>query len=579
MARTVGIGHQDFEDLRLKDNFYVDKTNFIKEWWESDDVVTLIARPRRFGKTLNMSMLEKFFSVKYAGRGELFEGLSIWEDEKYREIQGTYPVIALSFARVKATSFSDARKEICQIIKELFNKSDFLLESGCMNEDEKEMFRSVSAEMENYIAGGSLRALSDYLMRYYGKKVIILLDEYDTPMQEAYISGYWDELAEFIRSLFNAAFKTNPYLERAVMTGIMRVGKESIFSDLNNLEVITTTSHRYEDAFGFTEKEVFSSLDEFGMSEDKTDVKRWYDGFTFGERTNIYNPWSIINYLVKGKLAAYWANTSSNSLIGQLIREGNKDVKLSFEKLLAGESLVTEIDEQIVYNTLNEDETAIWSLLLASGYLKVVRVGEYKKNEYEDHVLEYELKITNFETRHMFGNMVRGWFRKNASAYNGFIKALLSDDIESMNAYMNRITSTVFSYFDTGKNPSGEGAERFYHGFVLGLMVELNDRYMITSNRESGFGRYDVMLEPKQQSDDAIILEFKVQNKRREKELSDTVKAALQQIEEKNYAVALIGRGIERKRIRRYGFAFCGKEVLIDGQLLLYLQKRSEFER
>ena len=579
MARTVGIGHQDFEDLRLKDNFYVDKTNFIKEWWESDDVVTLIARPRRFGKTLNMSMLEKFFSVKYAGRGELFEGLSIWKKEKYREIQGTYPVIALSFARVKATSFSDARKEICQIIKELFNKSDFLLESGCMNEDEKEMFRSVSAEMENYIAGGSLRALSDYLMRYYGKKVIILLDEYDTPMQEAYISGYWDELAEFIRSLFNAAFKTNPYLERAVMTGIMRVGKESIFSDLNNLEVITTTSHRYEDAFGFTEKEVFSSLDEFGMSEDKTDVKRWYDGFTFGERTNIYNPWSIINYLVKGKLAAYWANTSSNSLIGQLIREGNKDVKLSFEKLLAGESLVTEIDEQIVYNTLNEDETAIWSLLLASGYLKVVRVGEYKKNEYEDHVLEYELKITNFETRHMFGNMVRGWFRKNASAYNGFIKALLSDDIESMNAYMNRITSTVFSYFDTGKNPSGEGAERFYHGFVLGLMVELNDRYMITSNRESGFGRYDVMLEPKQQSDDAIILEFKVQNKRREKELSDTVKAALQQIEEKNYAVALIGRGIERKRIRRYGFAFCGKEVLIDGQLLLYLQKRSEFER
>ena len=566
MARTVGMGIQSFEKIRRNQCFYVDKTNFIKEWWENKDDVTLIARPRRFGKTLNISMLEQFLSVEYAGQEELFQGLSIWEDEKYREIQGTYPVIALSFARVKATSFSDARKEICQIIKELFNKSDFLLESGCMNEDEKEMFRSVSAEMENYIAGGSLRALSDYLMRYYGKKVIILLDEYDTPMQEAYISGYWDELAEFIRSLFNAAFKTNPYLERAVMTGITRVSKESIFSDLNNLEVITTTSHRYEDAFGFTEKEVFSSLDEFGMSEDKTDVKRWYDGFTFGERTDIYNPWSIINYLVKGKLAAYWANTSSNSLIGQLIREGNKDVKLSFEKLLAGESLVTEIDEQIVYNTLNEDETAIWSLLLASGYLKVVRVGEYKKNEYEDHVLEYELKITNFETRHMFGNMVRGWFRKNASAYNGFIKALLSDDIESMNAYMNRITSTVFSYFDTGKNPSGEGAERFYHGFVLGLMVELNDRYMITSNRESGFGRYDVMLEPKQQSDDAIILEFKVQNKRREKELSDTVKAALQQIEEKNYAAALIGRGIERKRIRRYGFAFCGKEVLIDGK-------------
>lgn len=475
-------------------------------------------------------------------------------------------MISLSFAAVKEKDYESTVQRINQILTDLYYEHSFLLESDCLLPEEKEDFRQVSRGMSEVTATMAIHRLSRYLHKYYNKRVIILLDEYDTPMQEAYISGYWDELAEFIRSLFNAAFKTNPYLERAVMTGITRVSKESIFSDLNNLEVITTTSHRYEDAFGFTEKEVFSSLDEFGMSEDKTDVKRWYDGFTFGERTDIYNPWSIINYLVKGKLAAYWANTSSNSLIGQLIREGNKDVKLSFEKLLAGESLVTEIDEQIVYNTLNEDETAIWSLLLASGYLKVVRVGEYKKNEYEDHVLEYELKITNFETRHMFGNMVRGWFRKNASAYNGFIKALLSDDIESMNAYMNRITSTVFSYFDTGKNPSGEGAERFYHGFVLGLMVELNDRYMITSNRESGFGRYDVMLEPKQQSDDAIILEFKVQNKRREKELSDTVKAALQQIEEKNYAAALIGRGIERKRIRRYGFAFCGKEVLIDGK-------------
>lgn len=379
MARAVSIGNQDFEKIRRNNYFYIDKTDFIREWWESADDVTLITRPRRFGKTLNMSMLEKFFSTKYAECSDLFEGLSIWQDEKYRQLQGTWPVVFLSFAGIKENSFLEARKSICRSIEEQYNKYDFLAEGNLLNAKEKAFYQEISANMSDSAAAVSLRSLSDFLNRYYGKRVIILLDEYDTPMQEAYISGYWDELAEFIRSLFNAAFKTNPYLERAVMTGITRVSKESIFSDLNNLEVITTTSHRYEDAFGFTEKEVFSSLDEFGMSEDKTDVKRWYDGFTFGERTDIYNPWSIINYLVKGKLAAYWANTSSNSLIGQLIREGNKDVKLSFEKLLAGESLVTEIDEQIVYNTLNEDETAIWSLLLASGYLKVVRVGEYKK--------------------------------------------------------------------------------------------------------------------------------------------------------------------------------------------------------
>ncbi len=305
MARTVGIGHQDFETIRTKNIFYVDKTHFIKEWWERGDMVTLITRPRRFGKTLLMSTVEKFFSTDHAGKSQLFQGLSIWEDETYRQMQGTYPVIFLSFADVKENSFSEARKGICRNIRRLYKKFDFLLESGLLSEDEKEEFRSVSADMEDNEAAFSLRALSDYLSRHYGKNAIVLLDEYDTPMQEAYASGYWDEMAAFIRNLFNATFKTNPYLERAIMTGITRVSRESIFSDLNNLEVVTTTSDKYEDCFGFTEEEVFAALDEQGLSDRKEEVKAWYDGFTFGNKSDIYNPWSIIHFLDKKKTGAY----------------------------------------------------------------------------------------------------------------------------------------------------------------------------------------------------------------------------------------------------------------------------------
>ncbi len=563
MARTVGIGHQDFEQLITNGYFYIDKTKFIEEWWESGDSVTLITRPRRFGKTLNMSMLEKFFSIRYAGRGELFEGLSVWEDKRYRQLQGTYPVISLSFANVKESNYDGVKYSINQILEDLYRKNIFLLEGELLTENEKEYFRGVNSSMNEATASWAVHKMSDFLSRYYGKKVIILLDEYDTPMQEAYVNGFWNDLAGFIRSLFNSSFKTNPYLERAVMTGITRVSKESIFSDLNNLEVVTTTSDKYETAFGFTEEEVFSALDEFGMSKKKMDVKRWYDGFTFGNKTDIYNPWSVIHYLDKGKLRAYWANTSSNALVGKLIREGNRDVKQSFERLLSGEHLVTSIDEQVVYNMLDADETAIWSLLLASGYLKVIKATEHEGNELGTCALNCELAITNYEVKLMFGGIIHGWFSDNISDYNDFIKALLLGDVDAMNDYMNCVSQSVFSCFDTGKNPSKKEPERFYHGFVLGLMVELADRYTITSNRESGFGRYDVMLEPKRESDDAIILEFKVFQPRKEKELLDTVQAALKQIEDKNYEDVLIAKGIEKERIRKYGFAFCGNEVLI----------------
>lgn len=561
MARVVGIGLQDFSKIQYENVFYVDKTRFIKEWWESKDEVTLITRPRRFGKTLTMSMVEQFFSVEYT-ENKCFQDMDIWKEQKYRELQGTYPVISLTFSSIKERNYQDAKKKICATIQMLYQKYRFLIDEDVLSEQEKDEFLRVSAETPEYEASLTLKKLSAYLNRYYGKNVIILLDEYDTPMQEAYVKGYWQELADFIRNLLNVTFKDNPYLARGIMTGITRISKESIFSDLNHLKVVTTTSNKYADCFGFTEEEVLNSLKEYGLEDRKDEVKKWYDGFCFGNTKDIYNPWSILNYLDNRAAAPYWVNTSSNHLIGKLLQEGNKQVKESFEKLLRRECIYTEIDEQIVYDQLDIDENAIWSLMLASGYLKVNNSRVTETNDEWDQV--YELSVTNFEVLVMLKKLVRSWFAPSASNYNEFIKALLQDDIKAMNLYMNRIALSMFSFFDTGKKPSeATEPERFYHGFVLGLIVDLEERYRITSNRESGFGRYDIMLEPKNIDDPAIIIEFKIQDPEEEKKLSQTVEAALQQIEAKNYATELLDKGITADRIRKYGFAFCGKTVLV----------------
>ena len=560
MKKVISIGIQGFSDLREQDCFFVDKTNFIKEWWENRDVVTLITRPRRFGKTLNMSMLDCFFSNKYADRADLFEGLSIWQDEVYRKLQGTYPVIFLSFAAVKAGNLEDAKTQIKQEIASLYEENRYLLEGNVLSDNERKIYNSTTIQMDDTTAQNALKTLSVWMERYYGKKVIILLDEYDTPMQEAYVQGYWDEFTSFVRSLFNASFKTNPYLERAIMTGITRVSKESIFSDLNNLRVVTTTSNLYADCFGFTEEEVFAALNEYGMGDKKDEVKQWYDGFTFGEHRDIYNPWSITNYLDERRLYPYWASTSSNGLVSRLIRTASADVKEKMEDLLKGRTITVNFDEQIVYNQLDDNEEAIWSLLLASGYLKVQNI------DYRGITLEpwYTLDITNIETLSMFMTMFRGWFKNKDANYNDFVKALLKGSLKEMNIYMNDVALATFSSFDTGKKPSEKSQpERFYHGFVLGLLVELRDRYQIRSNRESGYGRYDVMLTPVTEVDDAIVIEFKVHEPDEEETLQDTVRVALDQITEKNYDAELLAQGISADRIRHYGFAFEGKKVLI----------------
>ena len=567
---VISIGTQSFEKLRTAGSFYIDKTDFICEWWENQDDVTLITRPRRFGKTLNLNMLECFFSKKYENRKELFEGLHIWKQEAYRKLQGQFPVIAFSFADVKGTTMASAREGIIAVLEDLYKRHAYLLEGNILTDYEKKTFFTFGQYVDentdprkvltDTTIAWAVKNLMAYLQRYYKQPVLVFLDEYDTPLQEAYVNGYWTQLTLLIRGIFNSTFKTNEYLGRALLTGITRVSKESIFSDLNNLEVVTTTSEKYASCFGFTEQEVFDALDSRGLSSWKKSVKHWYNGFCFGTRTDIYNPWSITKFLDSKELGTYWADTSSNRLLSELIKEGTPELKMQMEDLLTGNSLETVMEEQVIFEQLTRTRGAIWSLMVASGYLKPAA-----KTFDPDHgCFLYQLQITNHETFLMFRSMISNWFPEDLTSYGNFKKALLKNDLEYMNQFMNDISKTMFSSFDTGLKPSEDSApERFYHGFVLGLIVDLSGRYLIHSNKESGFGRYDVIMEPKTAQDDAIIMEFKVQDAAREHSLEAAAQSALKQIAEKQYDTDLISRGIPKERIRHYGFAFQGKRVLI----------------
>lgn len=535
--------------------FYVDKTDFIRQWWESGETTTLITRPRRFGKTLNLSMLNCFFSVFYENRADLFEGLKVWEEKSYHKLQGRFPVIFLSFAGVKGTTFEAVLRQINYGIVEVYRRFERILDMSRFTERERQDFGRISWDMDASTAAQSVRLLTDLLYVYYGQKPIILLDEYDTPLQEAYFNSFWDEMTAFVGAFFNNSFKTNPSLGRALLTGITRICKESIFSDLNNIDVVTQTSTKYETAFGFTEEEVKVGLARVGLLDYREKVKEWYDGFTFGQRRDMYNPWSITKFIdAEGIFDIYWANTSNNKLVSSLIRKSSKNMKMAMEQLLEGEMLHVEMDEQLDFAQLEYRESAIFSLLYATGYLRV-----NQKNDQE-----YVLMLTNKEVKIVFRRIIREWFNDLDTGYGDFRRALLHDNIEEMNYYMNMVTLSTFSYFDTGTGRGNiDETERFYHGFVLGLLADLSDQFSIRSNRESGLGRYDIILRAREENGNSYIMEFKVFDRERDENMKACVARALQQIEEKQYETELVADGIARERIRKYGFAFDGKKVLI----------------
>lgn len=561
MKKKVGIGIQDFSRIREDNCFYVDKTYFIKEWWESGDKTTIITRPRRFGKTLNMSMLEHFFSMQYAGRSDLFEGLFIWKEERYRKLQGTYPVINLSFANVKEVTLAGASHRIRQILAQEYIKYYFLVNEDILSVDEKKYYKRMAGEMKEEDVSKALYHLSRYLYRYYDKKVIILLDEYDTPMLEAQASGYLKELKILIRNFYDFTFRKNPWIEQGIMIGITKMDCKWMFVQSEHLQVVDIMSDKYATSFGFTEEEVFVALDRYDMGEEKEKVKHWYDGFIFGNCCSIYNPWCIANFLDERRYKLYWAETSTNSLVGRIFCEGSREIKISFSKLLQGEHIWRRINEYLLGDSIDNKEETIWGFLIASGYMKIVAKKDFNIDSKQETLCE--LSFVNLEVKRMFGYMVRKWFGYTGGDYEYFVRAMFADNVEDMNAYLERTILRIFNFFSTEREVRRKESETFYYSLVLALMADLGKQYNFISYYECGFGRYDVVLEPKNNGEKAFILEFKIYEQETEEGLEDTVQAALAQIEEKQYEVSLIAKGIPAEYIRKYSFAFKGKKVRI----------------
>lgn len=555
----VGCGYQDFRDFACGRQFYVDKTHFISEWIRSEAKVTLITRPRRFGKTTLLSTVENFFDPSFSEHPEYFERLKVWQDSKARKWYGRIPVISVSFGSCKGTTYTQAISGMVSSLYTMYEAHGELLQSKMLEGDDKAEYRSMR---EGFRKGNinhaevAIPRLCRLLYRHYDTKPIILLDEYDTPLLEAYTDGYWDEMIGTCRQLFHCAFKENPYYSRAIITGVTRVTKNSLFSDMNNIEVDTVTCEAYSDCFGFTEKEVADAL-KCQNIDKMQEVKAMYDGFIFGGQRDIYNPWSICNYMRQGKILSYWTNTSSNKLIGEIIRKHPVRNKHEIEQLMAGNIVHKKINENVSFQYLDGDENSLWSLLLAVGYIKadnVVKHGE---------ITECDVSVTNQEVMEMFRYEILAMFENGNAIYGDFVNALLEHRTEELSDILMDIAYTSMSYFDIGKRPSERAPENFYHGLVLGLIVSLRDKYRIVSNRESGRGRYDIAMYPLQEGQDAFIMEFKVHDAYKERDLMATAENALRQIEEKAYEADLLAAGIPEERIYKLGFAFEGKDVIV----------------
>jgi len=586
MTKEISVGIQKFEDVIDDNTFYVDKTKFIEEWWKNDTDVSLITRPRRFGKTLMMSTVKCFFSNQYEGRKDLFNGLYISAVPEMMALQGTFPVIALSFAECKNLKESEEDiPEFVQMVRNLkrlmsqkfFELKGIFEKSGDkLSENDQRMFTIICGndrkEYTDAVFGNSIQMLCRLLIAHYGKQPIIILDEYDTPLQEAYTHGYWQPLVELMRNLFNTSFKTPDYYKRVLLTGITRISKQSLFSDVNNFDTYSVTSGFYADCFGFTEKEVFDALDEYGLSDEKQNVKDWYDGFVFGALREIYNPYSIVSFIYEKKIKTYWADTSSNEMVSWLIRHGSDETREDFQKLMKNEAIHCMVDENVVFEDLMHVEGAVWSLLLCSGCLKAIEIVDEDDDGEPLEQPEYLLAITNKETRIMFKKMVRRWFStaSDSSSYNGFINALRSYDLEDMNRHLNKITVQSCSYFDN--------SESFWQGFTIGLTVSLDKDYYVTPNRIAGTGRYDLQLKPKDKSQPAFIFELKnidaeKKGKRTEGQLlKAAVREALKQIETRKYYTELVMEGYPI--IHKLGLAYKGQLCLIGDENTMKTRRR-----
>lgn len=553
------VGSENFQDFCGPDRLYVDKTKFIEQWWESGEKVTLITRPRRFGKSLMFSTIEQFFSPLFATKLSNFDKLYIMSRPGYADIAGTYPVMHFKLSSIKTGKVEDLKREIAFIIDEALREYRFILEcegidDATLRKYEKCLDKDICFNYEHALE--AMHIFSETVYKAYGHGPIILIDEYDTPIQEAYLKDSWDEMADYYRSFLNAALKSNPYLERGLLTGVTYMAKESFFSDMNNIYINTVTSDKYSDAFGFTEEEVFNIIDCHDNYE-KDKVKEYYDGFTFGHTNNIYNPWSIICYLNERIFKAYWVMSGGTRLISKAILRADKEVMDDLMRLMNYETIHKTFDQTVTLRGLGTNERAIWSLLLCSGCLTA------SNPVYDLNDLECDLRITNKETWCAYANIVEDIMGSGLSYNNKFCKYLVQGDLDNMNDYINAIVIEMISSFDVGVHRSDKAPERFYHGFVLGMLVELRNEYLIESNRESGLGRYDVMMIPKKDGLDGIIIEFKVRNDKKESSLEETGVNALVQIKEKKYEQQLISAGIKAENIRKYGFAFEGKEVLI----------------